>query len=164
MSNVKYVAKPTADSITKAIVTVSKTATTLRNQVQVCAVSILQHAVNCGDYSKANDLVNALGNGINAKALVEFFVIYGGLKVDEKEGMFVGWNKADAIDIDGAKAKMWYDLKKQNPFEGFDLQVELAKLIKKAKKASEKTGDDAEKVVIDDATLVKLNALIVNKA
>jgi len=134
-----------------------------RNKVQVAAVSVLRHAFLHGDYSKANDLINGL-QGLNQTALVEFFVKFGGFKVGEDEKGFVDWNGKEFIEAHFQEAKkvMWWELKVQSPYKGFNLKQVLALVISNAEKAQEKVSKDesiADKVVIEEAMLEQLRAI-----
>lgn len=110
-----------------------KAATTMRNKVQMASIAILHHAFTCGDYTKANDLVEGLGHGVKRDSLVEFFVKFGGLTINEEGNAFGGWKGKEHIkaNFDDAKATMWWDLKKANPFKGFNLEQEINKLLKR---------------------------------
>lgn len=141
-----------------------------KNLIQVAAVGILMHAEKHGDWSKASVLVKALeDNGAYAASLVAWFVEYGGLVVGdigEGEQGFVGFSGPEHIreHFGAAKSKAWWECKKQaSPYKGFDLNVELAKLLERAKKAKEaarKDSSKAEQVKVDDAELAALSALL----
>lgn len=120
----------------------------LQSRIHDAAVEIMLHAFHHEDFSMANTLVNGLGTGIRAKALVDWFVA-AGLKVNEKDRAFVGMNAAKIEDkFQKMKAKPWFELKVENPFEGFDIDAEISRLIKKARKAIEKdaAAPDADKL------------------
>jgi len=112
----------------------------MREKVQVAAVAILMHAEKHGDYTKANELVDGMGDGVNCAGLVEWFKKYGGLVVDEENKCFGGWSGAEYIrdNFKEAKASGWWELKKQSPWKGFDLEAELEKLLKRAQDANKK--------------------------
>lgn len=134
-----------------------------KKRVQVACVAVLYHAMRHGDYSKAQILVDGLV-GLNQRALVEFFVKFGGLTVDEDSKKFSGWAGKDFIQGKFAESKttMWWDLKVQNPWEGFDLEKELARVLDKASKAQAKllkNPDMSNIVHIDAAKLAQLRAI-----
>lgn len=140
-----------------------------KNLIQVAAVGILMHAEKHGDWTKASVLVKALeDNGAYAASLVAWFVEYGGLVVGGEEGEqgFVGFSGPEHIreHFGEAKVKAWWECKKQaSPYKGFDLNVELAKLLERAKKAKEAARKDsakAEQVKVNDAELEALSALL----
>lgn len=167
-----------ANSVDKNISLAHKSYDSTKNAVQVAAVSVLHHAYQHGDYSKAQVLIDGLV-GLNQAALVEYFVKFGGLIVDEEGNGFSGWKGKDFIrdNMADARQKPWYELKKQSPYKGFDLHDELLKLLKKANAANKrldaaiKQGDDEtankiafvdEKAREDLATLA--NSLVENAA
>lgn len=156
-TSIKYDLKTDVDTLIKQAIT---SAATMQKKVQIAAVSILQHAHKHGDYTKANDLVNGLGTGVRAAALVEWFSTYGGLTVKEGEEGFSGWAGADHIkdNFQDAKATMWWTLKPVSPFKAFDLEAAIASLVKKAEKAAADT-EHAKENNVDAELLAKLRAL-----
>lgn len=172
MTTVKYTAFKDAAALDKAIEATVKKAHSLRNEIQNVAVGIILHAYHHGDYTRAESFTHQLGEGVRGKALVDWFVQFGGLIVGEHEdgkSGFVGWKGADFIkeNIDKAKATMWWTCKPEAAFEGFDLQDALEKLIAKAEKAMNKANElrhegkdeDANKVVVPQNVLDGLRKL-----
>lgn len=172
MTTVKYTAFKDAAALDKAIEATVKKAHSLRNEIQNVAVGIILHAYHHGDYTRAETFTNQLGEGVRGKALVDWFVQFGGLIVGEKDDGktgFVGWKGAEHIklNIDKAKATMWWTCKPEPAFEGFDLQEALDKLIAKAEKAMNKANElrhegkdeDANKVVVPQNVLDGLRKL-----
>lgn len=156
---IKYVfAKDSAD-LEKIHGAAVKSIHSARVSVQVAAVATIKHAHTHGDWTYAQKLVEALGNTINGKALVEWFKLYGGLKADDTG--FIGWSGADYIEANFEKAKtgMWWELKAASPFKGFDLEAALQRVIKDHKAVQEKivglTEEDQAKVnfTVNDATI-----------
>jgi hypothetical protein len=135
---------------------------TMREKVQVASIGILMHAEKCGDYRKANDLIDILGNGINRASLQKFFVDFGGLKLDDDGKHFVAWKGKDYIKgkFQEAKCTAWWSLKEAPSYKGLDLEAKIATLIKQAESALDKRDElpeeDRAKVSVD---LDKLNAL-----
>ncbi len=117
-----------------------KSAQTMRNLVQQASIAILHHAFKCGDYTEANYLVEGLGHGVKRDSLVEFFVKFGGLKIDEDAQAFSGWQGKDYIkaNFEDAKKQMWWDLIQTNPFKGFDIDEKIGQLLKAAAKTHKK--------------------------
>ena len=171
--SIKYTAFADAKALDKAIDSTFKKAQSLRADIQNVAVGILLHAYHHGDYTRAQVLVDGLGQSVRGKALVDWFVQYGGLQVGKvggnKDG-FVGWQGADFIKahIDDAKAKMWWECKPEAPFAGFDMASELQRLIARAEKSvkqadklrREGLGEDADKIHVPQATLDALRKLV----
>ena len=83
-------------------------------------------------------------------------------RIDIKEGA-----EHIKLNIDKAKATMWWTCKPEPAFEGFDLQDALEKLIAKAEKAMNKANElrhegkdeDANKVVVPQNVLDGLRKL-----
>lgn len=134
MSKITYASKKNVDQlIAAAIGSTGK----MRTAVQIAAVHVLIHAAKHGDYSKAQILVDGLGHGVNARGLVEWFIRFGGLIVSDDADGFVGWQgkKHIADNLDAAKSNMWFEFKKQNPYQGFNLVEAVTRTINSAEKA-----------------------------
>lgn len=162
MKAIKYVTAKTVAELEKIQANAVRSVTRAREHVQIAAVATIKHAHDHGDWTFAGKLVTALGNTINGKALVEWFKVYGGLKVDDTG--FIGWSGAKFIEdnFDGAKAKMWWELKTANPFKGFNLEEALKKVIKDSAAAQAKIAElpEGEKasvsLEVNDATIKAL--------
>ena len=158
---IKYIQPKDAVQVDSLIGKAVKSVNKARVDVQIAAVAILMHAEKHGDWTKANDLVKGLGNTINGKALVEWFVVYGGLVVDPEADQFSGWTSAQHIrdKFQDAKSKMWWELKVQSPFKGFDLEAALLKVCKDhaavvAKMAAMPEEDQKKvKLIVNDSTI-----------
>ena len=142
LSRIKYADESscTTNDVDKAIASAVSAVRSGRVSVQKAGVVILLHAYKHGDYSKATVLVEALGNGINARALVEWFCKFGGLRTKDGEKGFVGWSGAEYIrdNLDRAKAFPWWTCKQENPWQGFDLQKQFERILKQVSKAADK--------------------------
>lgn len=157
-----FKATMTLAAIDKEIIAVVDASKTLQSRIQELAVGIMLHAYNHGDYTRAQTLVEQLGEGVRRSALVAWFN-KAGLDVDEAKG-FVGFNKK-VMEKNWAevKATAWYAMKPERPFEGFDLKAELERLIKKAEKAmktaSETPDFDTALMKVSPEQLTKLREL-----
>lgn len=159
MKAIKYVFAQDAAGLLKLHAAAVKAVASARVSIQVATVATLKHAHTHGDWTFAGKLVESLGNTINGAALVEFFKVYGGLQTDDTG--FIGWKGKDFIEanFEEAKAKMWWELKKPNPFKGFDLEAALQRVIKEHNAIQEKvvglSDEDKAKVKFDvnDATI-----------
>lgn len=130
----------TIKQIDAAVKDVCDRSATLQDDIQTVAVAIMLHAYAHGDYTRAQSLVDGLGKGIRAKALVDWFH-KAGLNFEQDKG-FTGFNPAVMVkNFDFCKENKWYTMKPENPFAGFDLDAELAKLIAKAEKAIKKDSE-----------------------
>lgn len=159
MKAIKYVFAKDAAGLEKIQGAAVKSVQNARVAVQVAAVATIRHAFDCGDWTYASKLVEALGNTINGKALVEWFKLYGGLKTDDTG--FIGWSGKEHIEanFEKAKAGMWWELKAASPFKGFDLEAALQNVIKQHKAIQDKvvglSDEDKAKVKfeVNDATV-----------
>lgn len=143
-----------------------------RDAIQAASVAILIHAEKCGDYTKANTLVKGLPDSIRKDSLVQWFVVYGGLVLPDDDGLdadgqataddaFCGWSGASHIkeNFEKAKGTYWDTVKKPpNPWKGFDLDAEIANLVKKANIAMKKHGASPD-TKVDKSKLGQLAAL-----
>lgn len=167
MTNAMPKATMTAAKLKAAVTAICDDSKTLQQRIHEAAVEIMLHAYNHEDFSMANTLVNGLGTGIRAKALVDWFSA-AGLKVSEKDKSFTGMNKDKIKDkFQASKAKPWYDLQVKNPFEGFDLDAEIKRLLKKADRAikEDSATPDSEKgekykMSVDANKLAELRKLL----
>lgn len=160
---IKYTLPKNNSELTSLINIAVSSASTMKIKVQVAAVAILYHAFKHGDYSKANNLIEDLGQGIKRDSLIKFFIDFGGLIIDTDNSKgFTGWQGKDFIESNFEKAKstMWYELKKDNPFQGYDLNEQLRKLINTASKNKEKV-DKMEDSEIKDKYNFKINDEVV---
>lgn len=165
---IKYTTFKTAADLNTAIDKVVTDSKTLQDKIQNISWGILCHAVKHGDYTMAARLVNELADGVRKVALVAYFEL-AGLKVNEAGDGFSDWAGADFIKsrADELKNTMWWTLKPANPYKGFDLKAELARLLKRAEAETKKaegfrqSGDtaSAELVKIDSSMLAQLKAL-----
>lgn len=168
---VKYATFADVKALDKAIASVVRKSATLRTEIQIVAVGILQHAHKHGDWTRAQSLVEQLGAGVRGKALVDWFCEFGGLLIGGAgaEKGFIGWQGADYIAsrFDDAKGKMWWECKPESPFAGFNLDKELDKLIKRAEASMKEANklrhagndEDAALVVVSVDKLAQLRAL-----
>jgi hypothetical protein len=137
----------TVKQMDTAIAAAIESSKSLQGQIQDVAVAIMLHAYKHGDYTRAQLLVDGLGEGVRRKALVEWFH-KSGLDVSEKDGLFTGF-KSKVMEKNWSEllATPWYKMKPENPFSGFDLDAELSRLIKRAEQAMKKNAElpsDAE--------------------
>lgn len=159
MKAIKYVFAKDAAGLEKIQANAVKSVQKARETIQIAAVATIRHAYEHGDWSYAGKLVEALGNTINGKALVEWFKLYGGLKTDDTG--FIGWSGKEFIEanFEKAKAGMWWELKAASPFKGFSLEEALQNVIKNHKAIADKvvgmTPEDQAKVnfEVNDATI-----------
>tara|TARA_R110001606_G_scaffold101231_5_gene222269 strand:- start:252 stop:728 length:477 start_codon:yes stop_codon:yes gene_type:complete len=150
----------TLKTVQKRIRTATSTTETMRKDVQSALLGLVEHVSVHGDKNVV--LTNApewikSSLGINRKAMVDYLVQFAGVSVEGSEFVI---DKNKKANFKEAKATEWWTLKVDQPFAGFDLSIELAKLIKKAESAKDKSdnGDDVvkSKIKVDQNTLNKL--------
>lgn len=134
------IAKPTmtAKQLDAAIVSVQDDSKTLQQRIQDVAVEIMLHCYKHNDFSRAQILVDGLGDGMRKKGLVGWFNKVG-LDVNQESGSFNGF-KRNIMERNWAEylTKGWWTCQPEKPFKLWDFDAELARLIKMAeKKATE---------------------------
>lgn len=144
-----------------AIATCHANFASVKNEIQDVLIGIVSHAAGKGNgnVSRAKVLIDGFGDGLNAGALVEWFAIVG-IMFDDEGTVSLNKKLLNSDNFTKAKNTKWFDLKKQNPYKGFDLKEQLIKLLKQAETASHKDGDDAKLVSIDADLLKKVEALV----
>ena len=156
--------KQSTTLINSGIESVRNGSTLLRVEIQRVALLIAIHAYKHGDYSAAQRLVDAIGQGMRGKSLVDWFVRYIGLIVEDNQ--FSGWSGKDHIrkNLNLAKKNPWHTCKPESAFAGYNLNEKLDSLIKSAERMQKRSMQDAymgddSKVVVDMDTLRKLKAI-----
>lgn len=154
--NIKYDFKLNVDKAIKSAIT---SANTMKKKVQIASVLILLHAEKHGDYTKANALIEGLGDGVRRESLIAWFIKFGGLVVNEEDKCFDSWNGKAYIKehFQEAQSEMWFDQAKSNPWAGFDECKMLAKVVKAYETACKKV-EGMEKKGLDTTGLLKADA------
>lgn len=134
----------TVKALDAAIAGVIDDSNKLQDRIHEVAVAIMLHCYKHNEFTKAQTLVDGLGKGVRRVALVEWFKM-AGLKVSQENAQFNGFNKDKMQDKWGkCLSEPWYTMKPENPFAGFDIDAEIARLIAKAEKALKKDTDTPE--------------------
>lgn len=122
----------------------------LDNEIQLVALSVMQHAAKHGDTTLADSLVNALSMGQRRKALVEFILAYGPMaKLDKKDksdaeriqnGAVFKYQKDKPVNLAEAQDNPWYNFRKHETeaLEAFDVHAAASNLIKRYQAAQKK--------------------------
>lgn len=133
----------------------------LKALVHEVSVGIVAHAAGKGNgnVTRAKTLVDGLGAGFKQDSLIAWFA-----------GVGINFNEEGEVSLDRKlmtpenftvlKSKPWYEFKKVNPYQGFDLNAKLNALLKGAYKAETMEGEEASLVKIDPELLRKLEALV----
>ena len=157
------------DSIAKAL----DSANTMKKKVQIACVNVL---IMCGkaktDEEKvelvkiANDMVNALGDGIRAKGLIGFFLEFG-LTQDwaKPSDGFNGLKSEQHIreNFERSKVEHWYTKAPEAPFKDYNFKALLTNLIKNAKGKNDDK-EHANQIDVDMDLLEVIQALITPEA
>lgn len=117
----------------------------VEGQIHVAAVSCLFHANEHRNADMMMRLMAGLGGSVRRNALIAWAVEYGKLeatadgksvqfaeKAHEGDDAKLYWEKR----LELAMAKPFWDFKPEAPFQAFDLQAQIQKLIKQAEKAA----------------------------
>lgn len=127
--------------IDKAIASIANRGKKLDGDIQVAALSVINHIEKHGDVTLANRLFDALPKGARRLALAEWFLAFGKLaanadKLTVKAGVHFVYAKGKTTDLVGGEETPWYEMKKEaDVATAFDVQAELARLLAKIKKA-----------------------------
>lgn len=181
MNTPKYTLPKTLDDLNKIQDKAIKAATNARNIIQIALVATVHHLAINHDPRVAARLVDGLSETVRGKALVEYLSRFGHLNVGQMDVEVDGKKKTittftsikgkaaeHAASVRGTwdecKATMWWSLKAENPFKGFDMDARLKALLAEAKRASEKVSEgkaaaDTVNVKANDATIRSLLAL-----
>ena len=122
---------------------------TVKDNIQNVLINILVHLARHGNKNvieKCNHLIKGMGTGVRSDHIVKYMQEFGGLKIaKDKSGFDVEqWSGAAYIEarLEVAKNTMWYDFQKTaNPFNGFDMDAEIIKLVKRQQKVMKDSAD-----------------------
>lgn len=121
------------DAILIAIKSIAGRGASLDGHIQDTALSIAAHIGEHREVSLAIKLYNAMPQGSRRNALIQWFVTYGAVSVnqdkDTKKEFPLVFNKEGTVDVvEGAK-KAWFDCKKEKELtdEVFSLADHVAK-------------------------------------
>ena len=116
-------------SIKSAIDSIARRGKKLDRDIQVAALSAMQHHVEHGDVTLINRLVEAMPKGSRVNALRAFIETFGAVRYDTDEKNFVHV-KGATFRLDEAMQVMWSEFKPEtayqpitDPFKRFDQLV-----------------------------------------
>lgn len=134
-----------------------------REMIQHIAIGIVSHAAGkgSGNVTRAKKLVDGLGAGVRCDSLVAWFAKVG-INFDEEGNVSLDKSMLTPENFTEAKGVNWFEVKKANPYKGFDFKAMLIKQLKQAYKASEaaKDADKADKVQMTVAELKALEQFV----
>lgn len=114
----------------------------LDKAIQIMLASACLHAHAHGDFDLINDTISALNKGARTNAAREFVERFGPVNWNEKNKNFVFSKKKRIENFEESElfntmlSTDWTDLKPEAPFRPFDLQAQLAAVLRKAKEAA----------------------------
>lgn len=124
-----------AADLSKAIESIATRGKKLQEDIHSAAVSCLYHADKHGDVTLMQKLIEAVPAMSRKNALIAWCLEFGKFAASD-DGRSVVYSKEGVTDIEAGATTPFWEFKPEAPFKAFDLQEELAKLIKKAEKAS----------------------------
>jgi len=166
-SNIRYVNLTQGTTLNEYITETCIRANKLKDRIQIAAVGCLMHLGKHGNKphvcESATNLINGLGQGIQTKALIEWFVEFGLIVDTEKGESFVDAN-IDKLKgkFEEAKKTHWVSFAPKKLWAGFSFDDKLEALFKGAEDAQAralKSEDEAKVVDIDTNKLQLMQAL-----
>lgn len=150
-----------AQAISGAILSISRRAQKLDQDIHVAALSVLVHSAQHNDPDIANRLVEALGKSMRKQALIGWMCAYGAFTLDDSGKLAYNVKRRDAVlsdeNVAAAEAEPFWDFMPEKPYAQFDLAKALAALLAKAEKAL--TVDEQDAALISPEKLAALRAL-----
>lgn len=130
----------TAKQIEKELTLIKVAGQKLDERIQAAAVDVADHMAQHCDVTLVNKLYQCLGKGHRAAAMTEwilaFMAVVPNTGADKKDVPFL-FSRDKTTDPEGARAKPWYDCKKDPaPDDVFDFQKAVKQLLAKAGKSS----------------------------
>ena len=125
-------------------------------------VTLHQHGDRPTAVTRANRIVNAVKIGGNSKAVVEWLSTFGFVMGDDAvaeapdRATIEERCKGPKGGFQKAKELMWWTLKPQNPFKGWNLQAVLMKAVADAAKFEKVANDEPDKADVIDIDPVLL--------
>lgn len=137
-----------------------------REMIQCIAVGIVSHAAlkGSGNVTRAKTLVDGLGDGVRCDSLVAWFAIVG-INFDEEGNVSLDRALLNAENMNTAKGKPWFEVKKATPYKGFDFKEQLVRQLKAAYKATTLAleVENADKVHMTASELKALEAFVLSQ-
>ncbi len=160
-SNIRYVNLTTGTTLNDYIAETCVRANKLKDRIQIAAVGCLMHLGKHGNKphvcESATNLINGLGQGIQTKALIEWFIEFGLILDTDKGESFVDANIDKLKEkFETAKKTHWVSFAPQKAWAGFSFDDKLEALFKGAEDAQAralKSDEEAQVVDIDNNKL-----------
>lgn len=140
-----------AAKLTAALDTIKTSGAKLEQLVHTAAVSSMHHADQHGDIGFMTRLIDVLPGFARRNALIAWAIAFGKFKPSE-DGKSVEYDKFGKTDLSAAEKTPFWEFKPEPAFQPFDLQAELAKLLKRAEKSLK---DERNSIDSDDLIAVR---------
>jgi hypothetical protein len=131
-----------AADLDKSIASIKNRGEKLDADIQLTGLSCLHHLQLHGDIGFVNRLFLALPKGARKNAFAEWALAYGRLVINTGAGakdMPFLYNKDKVTNLTDANLNAWYTFKPEpSLLEAFDLQAEVAKIIKRMQSEQKK--------------------------
>ena len=133
----------TVKQITSGLKSIKSAGTKYKAQVHIVAVSIIGHIFEHGDTRLADNLLDAMGKGVDRQAMIHYLEDMGCVKWSRKDARFV-LNKTaraemvfDEAYLEADDTPRWYDYAREKKAlsSSFDLEARVASLLEQLKKA-----------------------------
>lgn len=131
-------------AIETAITSIQTRGKKLDRDIQIAALSCMDHHAKHGDVTLINRLIDAMPKGSRVNALRDMIENNGAVSYDEKSKTFMH-DKTKTFDLEAASAMMWTEYKPEAPYVPFDAQAAVKALFKKVKEADPARGDKVSK-------------------
>ena len=133
-----------AANIKAAIDSIERRGKKYDHDVQIAALSAMQHHAEHGDVTLVNRLVDAMPKGSRVNALREFIETFGAVRFDAESKKFLH-TKGKEFRLDAAMKIMWHEFKPEqayqpitDPFKRFD------QLVTQFERDMKEMGDDSK--------------------
>lgn len=136
------------------IAIIAKNGKALQSAIHDTGMQILEHVETYRETSLANQLVNAMPKSLRKNALIAWFQAHGKMKWNQ-EKKALSFKKEFVTKLEEANEKPFWEFLPEKDFVAYDLQKDIASLIKRA---ANKSDDDRNKV--DPVLLAKLETLV----
>jgi len=103
-------------AIAEAIDSIARRGKKLDREIQIAALSAMQHHVEHGDVTLINRLIVSMPKGSRVNALRAFIETFGAVVYDSKSKKFVH-SKTKAFRLDDAMRIMWTDFKREQEYK-----------------------------------------------
>ncbi len=163
-SNIRYVNLTTGTTLIDYINETCVRANKLKDRIQVAAVGCLMHLGKHGNKphvcEAATGLINGLGQGIQTKALIEWFIEFGLIIDNEKGESFVDANIDKLKEkFEEAKKTHWVSFAPKKAWAGFSFDDKLEALFKGAEEAQARALKSEEEAQVVDIDTNKLQVM-----